>query len=332
LILGFASALEAAPRLVIPEPNWNAGTVVKGELIRHTFVIRNDGVTDLNLADVRPSCGCTAAEFDRVIPAGKEGRLVLAIETKSFQGPISKSALVLSDDPVSPQTTLVVSAIVKPIVEILPGGFVRIQTLAGERGAGAAVLVSDEAEFTPTAASTSERWLEADILPLPEKERQPNRGARQYRLRVTVSQDAPEGLLGGAVKVQTGLTRMPILEVPLAGFVRPVIGLSTGKINFQNFVPEGEPVRRTLLLTNNNGKNEQFVVTEATVSISEIVAQVVPQDRQKVQVILTVDPKIKKGPFEGSLLLRTNDPLRREIQVPISGTVLVRASEGPPKS
>ena len=115
-ILAAAPAL-ADSRIVVPEATREAGLVVKGETIRHTFLIRNEGTTDLHISEVRPSCGCTAAEFDRVVGPGKEGRVVLAVETRSFQGPISKSALVLSDDPVSPQTTLLIKADVKPFVD-----------------------------------------------------------------------------------------------------------------------------------------------------------------------------------------------------------------------
>jgi hypothetical protein len=67
------------------------------------------------------------------------------------------------------------------------------------------------------------------------------------------------------------------------------------------------------------------------VSAAGIVTEILPVDRQKVQVVMTVDPKIPKGPFEGTLTVKTNDPIRSEIRVPVSGTVLVRSPEVPPK-
>ncbi|HEX7580218.1 MAG TPA: DUF1573 domain-containing protein, partial [Thermoanaerobaculia bacterium] len=107
ILLAFlAGPAAAASHLVVPEPTWSAGVVAKGEIIRHVFVVRNDGTTDLHLTEIRPSGGCTAAEYDRVIGPGQKGRITLVIETKGFQGAISKSALVLSDDPAAPRSSL----------------------------------------------------------------------------------------------------------------------------------------------------------------------------------------------------------------------------------
>ncbi len=332
LLVLLAGPAEAASRLVAPEAAWNAGVVAKGEVIRHAFVIRNEGATDLHLTEVRPSCGCTAAEYDRTIGPGKEGRITLVVETKGFQGPISKSALVLSDDPAAPQTSLVVSATVKPVVDVLPSGFLRIQALAGEKTSAEATVVSDDPAFSPAVTEAPQAWANVTVTAVPEKDLLPGRGPRQFRVRLDVGEGAPEGLIGGAVKLSTGIGKLPLLEIPMSGFIRPSIGVNVGRINFQNFVPEGEPVRRTVLLTNQNPRNEKLVVTEATTNVPGILVEVVPVDSHKVQIVMTVDPKIRKGPFEGTLTLKTNDPMKPEIRLPVSGTVLVREVEPPAKS
>jgi hypothetical protein len=321
----------AASRIVVPEATWNAGIVAKGEPVRHTFAVRNEGATDLHLTEVRPSCGCTAAEFDRIVAPGREGKITLVVETRSFQGPISKSALVLSDDPSSPQTTLLVTATVKPVVDVLPGGFLRLQSLAGEKASAEVTVASDDPAFEPSGPEVPKPWMSAEVTPLAAKDHVPGRGQRQFRVRVTATADAPEGLLGGAVKLRTGIERSPGLEIPLAGFIRPTVAVNTGRIHFHRFVPEGDPVRRTVILTNHNPKNEAFAVTGASVSIADIGVEVVPIDRLKVQVVLTVDPKIRKGEFDGTLIVKTNDPVKREIRLPVTGTVLVRAPEGAAK-
>lgn len=42
--------------------NFNAGTVVKGEIVKAKFLITNTGKVDLIFADVNPSCKCTVAK------------------------------------------------------------------------------------------------------------------------------------------------------------------------------------------------------------------------------------------------------------------------------
>ena len=331
LLVLLAGPAAAAARLVVPEATWNAGDVARGEVLRHVFVVRNEGTSDLHVAEVRPACGCTAASFDRVIAPGKEGAVTLVVDTKGFQGPISKNALVVTDDPVAPQVSLVVGATVRPVVEVLPSGFLRVQCLAGDRASAEVTIVSDEPGFSPALTEGPQPWARATVTQVPEKELLPGRGARQFRVRLTVGEGAPEGLIGGVLKLSTGIGKSPVLEIPLAGFVRPTVAVSAARISFQNFVPDGEPVRRTLLLTNQNPKNERFAVTSAVSSVAGITTEVVPVDRQKVQVVMTVDPKIPKGSFDGALTVRTNDPVRSEIRVPVSGTVLVRTTGTPPK-
>ena len=89
----------AAPKLVLVEEKKDVGTVPKGEVIHATFVFKNEGKADLHITDVKPSCGCTAPEYDKTVKPGAQGKIVLNVDTKTFQGPISKSALILTDDP-----------------------------------------------------------------------------------------------------------------------------------------------------------------------------------------------------------------------------------------
>ena len=57
----------AGPKIeVIPETK-DAGVIAKGQMIESTFVIKNNGASDLVISDARPGCGCTVASFDKVI-------------------------------------------------------------------------------------------------------------------------------------------------------------------------------------------------------------------------------------------------------------------------
>src|SRR5512140_1343392 len=223
-----ARSAGAASHIVVPEAAWSAGAVAKGQVIRHVFVVRNDGATDLHITEVRPSCGCTTAEYDRVIGPGQQGRVTLVVETKGFQGSISKNALVLSDDPVAPQITLMVSATVKAMVDVLPSGFLRVQAFAGEKASAEVTVVSDDPGFSPALSEAPQPWTSVAVTPVPERELLPNRGRRQFRVRLAVGEGAPEGLIGGVLKLSTGIEKLPLLEIPLSGFIRPTITVSAG--------------------------------------------------------------------------------------------------------
>ena len=310
------------PKLVLPEDKKDVGVVAKGEAIKHAFVVKNAGKSDLHITDVKPSCGCTVPDFDKVIKPGAEGKITLTVDTKNFQGPISKTALVISDDPTTPQVTLFLSANVKPYVEANPFGFFRIQALTGESATSELVITSDEPDFKPSKAEVTQSFLKVSMVPVAEKDRVAGKNPNQYKLTLTTASDAPEGLLGGYVKVTTGLKKQPEFDIAISGYIKPTISISPMTVNFGNFDPKGDAVKRNVMLVNNNLKNETFSVTKAATSVPGITAEVVSLDKARVQVVLTVDQKMKKGVFDGELTIKTNDAAKGEIKLPIKGVIL----------
>jgi hypothetical protein len=317
-----AADTASGPKLVVPEDKKDVGTVPKGEPIKHVFILRNTGHADLHVTDVKPSCGCTVPEFDKVIKPGGEGKVTLTVDTKNFSGPISKTALLLTDDPSTPQMTLFLSANVKPFIEALPYGFFRITALSGEAASSEVVLVSDEPEFKPTKIETPNSFLKATLSPVPEKELIKDKNPNQWKITLTAAPDAPEGILGGIVKVATGVKRQPEIEISVSGFVKPAVSVTPVSINFGNFDPKGDAVKRNVMIVNNNAQAVSFAVTKVETNVPGISAEIVPVDKSRVQVVLTVDQKIKKGLFEGELLIKTTDKTKSDVKVPLKGVIL----------
>ena len=316
------AAAAAAPKLVIPEEKKDVGTVPKGEVIHATFVLKNEGKADLHVTDVKPSCGCTAPEYDKTIKPGAEGKIVLNVDTKTFQGPISKSALILTDDPEKAQVTIFVMANVKPYVETLPVGFFRLQALTGETATSHLILASDEPDFKPTKVEPPNSYIKATLTPAADAEKVAGKGANQWKVVLTTTADAPEGLLGGYVKVATGAAKQPELNLAISGYIKPTLSITPLAVNFGNFEPKADPVRRTVTIVNNNLKNETFEVTKAESSVPGVKTEVVMADKSRAQVIISVDDKVKKGVFDGVVTVTTTDPAKKEIKIPLKGVIL----------
>ena len=57
------------------------------------------------------------AYFDRSIPPGGEGKIALRLNTRGYEGKVRKTARVYTNDPKTPQDTIVIEALVKtPII------------------------------------------------------------------------------------------------------------------------------------------------------------------------------------------------------------------------
>ena len=92
-------AEKPAPAAVALEIVKDFGVVNKGQRVTHEFQIRNDGDAVLQITEVRPSCGCTVADFDRTVAPGATGKVKATVDTRNFKGGIAKSVRVFTNDP-----------------------------------------------------------------------------------------------------------------------------------------------------------------------------------------------------------------------------------------
>ena len=146
--------------------------------------------------------------------------------------------------------------------------------------------------------------------------------ANQWKVTLSTTADAPEGLLGGYVKIQTGVAKQPELSLAVSGYIKPTLSVTPLSVNFGNFEPKADPVKRTVTIINNNAKNETFQVTKAESNVPGVKTEVVTTDKTRAQVVISIDDKVKKGVFDGFLTVSTNDPAKKEIKIPLKGVIL----------
>src|SRR3990172_1452466 len=95
----FAEGGTKGPAMQFEEMEYDFGTVVQGSAVKHTFKFKNVGTDTLKIAQVKTSCGCTAAwESSKVIPPKAEGQIEVSFNTGSRQGKASKTVYVYSND------------------------------------------------------------------------------------------------------------------------------------------------------------------------------------------------------------------------------------------
>lgn len=319
---GKAKAAVGAPKIeVLPETK-DVGTVPKGQVIDATFVVRNNGDSDLIISDARPSCGCTVASFDKVIKPGAEGKVISSVDTKSFSGPISKSILLISNSPDRPQVNLFIKANVKPFVDVLPQPFARFSVIKGDSGTQDMILLSEEKGFKPSIEEASQPYVKAEISPAGDKDKIPGRAGDQYKLHLTVTPDAPDGLLNAPIRIATGISQQPTLEIPVSGIVRPRVSVTPVMVNFGNFTAGKDPITRNIVVTNNK-PGVPVKVTKAVVSVPGFVTDVVPtQEGVSYTVVVKASDRVKKGTLSGTVKLFTSDKEKSVIELPLRGEVL----------
>src|SRR5205085_5252345 len=91
-----------APRLTIVEPVKEYGEVPKGDKLDWSFVIKNTGNADMQIIAAKPGCGCTVANFDKVVKPGVTGKATAHVDTTAFTGPITNTVTLETNDPAAP--------------------------------------------------------------------------------------------------------------------------------------------------------------------------------------------------------------------------------------
>lgn len=209
-----AVSAEAGPRAEIPESTHDFGKVFEDKELVHTFIIKNTGDAPLHIKDIDPDCACTAADYDRTIPPGGQGKVTLTIAPFSVLKQFAKHTRVFFNDPDRHQVTLTMSGWGEPAIEIQPHHIVRFQGEAGEELKAQVRFISHlniPWEISQVTNSIPQ-FIEVNLV-------QEERG-RVYVLEIK-NKSREAGHYAGKIEMKTNAVRRPILIVRVFGDFRP---------------------------------------------------------------------------------------------------------------
>lgn len=323
LLAAPAAAQELHPRAVLPEPNYDAGKVAKGESIVHDFVIRNDGEAPLQITDVRPACGCTVADYDKTIAPGETGKIHATLDSSTFDGPISKSITVLTNDPVNPKLTLAVKATVQPYLFIQPGYARFVQAQQSEPGSVKQILFTTTFDDLQILGIESPYpFLDVSYREAKEEDEPREHGVgRQWVVELTLDYArAPVGTLAEYVTIRTNHPDQAVLRLPVSGFVRPMIAVTPTAADFGEIKLDQEQKASMLI---HSFATEAVQVTSAETDVEGVELSVKPvEEGRKYNLYVTLSPEMPKGPFEGTIEIKTDSKKTPTITVPLRGTAI----------
>jgi len=324
-----AASEEKAPRLTIVEPVKEYGEVPKGDKLDWAFVIKNTGTSDLQIIAAKPGCGCTVADYDKVIKPGETGKVTAHVDTTNFSGPIAKTVTLETNDPSSPTSTLTIHAVVKPYVEAYPAGFVRFNQLQGDVATQSITLYSEEDDpFEIKDVQVPGDWVKVAYHKIEnDTERVPNvgkAGQNQYKVDITVGgRDAKIGPMADKIRILTNSKHSPEYPISVTGVIRPTYRVEPTMLNFGEVAPTDAAATRSVLLHSNDLKTpEQFVVTKVESNAPGITTAFKPlAQKGDYEVTLQVAKDAKPGDIDGSVKIYTSDKVNPVVTVPVKATV-----------
>lgn len=96
----YAAVSTGAPGAVVNETQYEFEPVVEGKLVTHDFMIENAGTAPLEILNIKTGCGCTTADFTKIIPPGGKGNVTIKANTKGYGGNVfDRRITVFTNDP-----------------------------------------------------------------------------------------------------------------------------------------------------------------------------------------------------------------------------------------
>ena len=149
------------------------------------------------------------AEFDRVILPGGEGKIRLQVKTEGYQGNLTRTAMVYTNDPGKKRAIIKIKVYVQASIVISP----RYVSLYGQQGKNIVKIVDIRAglerplSLTPTHSSLSEKVR----YKLDEIEE-----GRRFRIRIENTSDFV-GTFYGFLKFKTNYPEKPEITIRIKG-------------------------------------------------------------------------------------------------------------------
>jgi hypothetical protein len=255
------------------------------------------------------------ASFDEAIPPGGVGSIVLMVKTEGYQGRVTKSALVKSNDPRRQSLTLSLSADLRPHIVVEPTAAALLQGVVGDDVRQ--VLQIRAADGYPLqireATSNMSEWLD---LKLASKG-----GTHQYDLEVRSKAQA-QATVTGYIRLVTNHPKKPEMAIPVQLRVRPEFEVLPQEITFGRVtVPApGEKLMRVVTLVDNRGKsirvrglkyNEEFFKATAVPLGSENTS------RWRIEVEPRFD-RLPGGGVTDTVVVKIEGTKTDEVRVPVS--------------
>jgi len=307
------------PKLEMPEIEFNAGDVVKGDMVEHDFILNNKGEGVLKVIRVQPTCGCTVTKYDQEIAPGKSGKITASVKTENFSGDIAKTINVQTNDKELAVLTLTVKAHIKTILSVKPSekmtlGLIYVGTPVEKEFD---IVSEDGQPFDVTQVTTADEKVRYNITSATDK--------KSAKFKVTIPADYPVGAVNANFTLKTTHPKVENLNINLFGTMREPLSVFPMNVTYNGLSkdyidknPESPELNKVVTVR---------LETEPTLEMKEVKCNVPfvtatfenTQPNQAFSVKLHLDPKkAKVGPFEGALMIFTN---KKTITVPVKGVI-----------
>ena len=302
-----------SPRVVIPEPSFNFGSVPQGQRVVHEFELRNTGDADLSIQRVSPSCGCTATTVSsNVIKPGGSEKIKVEFDTAGFSGVKTKLVQVLTNSVDKSELTLMLTGTIVRGVGLTPErldfGEIHASSSRATRTKEFTLEIKEGAEFGVKGAKSYSPYISV---------RQVAADPKKYSYVVELLPGAPKGELRDRVVVDFDGGKQSSVNIPISASILADLRLAPSTVSF-GIVSGTSVIERRVRFENSS--NEKVSVVDIESSDPAVSASLIEVEAGKKGVLVVrLDPARMNGDLKAKLELRTSHPVDSVVSLSVYG-------------
>ncbi len=304
---------DSGPKAVVPQHEFNFGSVPQGQKVEHEFLLRNTGDQDLVIQRIAPSCGCTAAAMSAsAVKPGASEKIKVAFNTAGFYGNKTKSVHVLTNSRETPEIVLKMTGVVVRGVNVAPEriefGDVPPSASRAMRTKEFSLEVVDDVGREITAVRSFSKFLEVAPIDI---------SGKIQRYAVTMLPGVPRGEFRDRVIIEFKDPSHSAVNVPVIGSISGDIRVIPSLISF-GIVDGSDPIERRIRVENHSGQN--VTIEGATSAHAAVAASVVDVEPGKRWVVVVkLDPTKVTADLKSTLEVKTSHPEEAVVSIGVFG-------------
>lgn len=307
---GLPNSQPSGPRIAFQTTLFDFGKAAAGELAKHTYYFTNTGTERLVLSGVHPSCGCTAAaDWTREVEPGGFGQIPIQLSTTSFNGPISKSITVASNDKLQPTVFLQIRGTVWKPIEITPA-YAVLNLQPYMTGGSVVVSITNNLD-EPVHFYNAEVNNPALAVTL-----KTNLPGKAYQVELAAVPPLKPGSASGQITLRSTWTNKPVETITAWLNVQPPVTVVPAMVNL---APAPLPNPASPVITIINNTTNPFALSNPRVSVPGVDVQVKELQAGRYLTVTLGFPAGFGAPQGAPLefTAETTNPLHPVIKVPI---------------
>ena len=300
------------PQITFTKELHEFGIIDKGDQATTAFAFTNTGNAQLEISEVKTSCGCTSAKLSKLsYQPGESGEIPISFDSTRFDGVIQKTITVVTNDAENPRKQLRITGTVQAEVNINPAHFTVYDVKRSEDFEGEVQV------FTGKLPRLEISDIQSNI---PFLKLSPQRvDDRSLSLKLSFAgKDLPANSdsVRGVIGFKTNSEKLPQVQANIYIKIAEAVTVQPRSVNFFASQP-GKSRQMTVSLKPSDAQKMKILKVESSLDFIEVSPNA---DQGTVQVTLT--DKAAQGNFSGTITVETDLAEQPKIQIPVRGSIL----------